>query len=41
MGRRPEDAYDWALGLREVQKDVADTFEAELETSRNLWANQG
>ncbi len=30
MGRRSRDAYEDALGLREVETDVADTFEAEF-----------
>ncbi|MGI0134018.1 MAG: hypothetical protein ACREBW_03560, partial [Candidatus Micrarchaeaceae archaeon] len=30
MGRRPEDAYDNALGLREVETHIADTFEEEF-----------
>ena len=30
MGRRSRDAYDDALGLREVETSIADTFEAEF-----------
>ena len=30
VGRRSKDAYDNALGLREVETDVAETFEAEF-----------
>jgi hypothetical protein len=30
MGRKSSDAYDNALGLREVETSVADTFEAEF-----------
>jgi len=30
MGRKSRDAYDDVLGLREVETDVADTFEAEF-----------
>jgi hypothetical protein len=30
MGRKSRDAYEDALGLREVEMDVADTFEAEF-----------
>jgi hypothetical protein len=32
MGRRSNDAYDNALGLRESEDGIADTFEAEFPT---------